>query len=544
MNTRLLRVPLAVLLIWFIAGCGDTTPATAPEVPGHTTQTLSIDVPDGLLPTATLSYTYMWEGHGVDSDRCDKVGEGEPGQRPPEGWMHWLFNTKGESGQARLVLSRDGEELGSFEPQAPLTAGNWHFFTPFFEIGDPRTLEAEVHLDEPGAYPLKLILSDYCAGIEKEKLVVTKTAETSFTREHFWDITKIVETDGGYFVNGTPKIWLYTDGSGDETATWTVDVTYEGYEDSDWLVQGEITVENTGTLEAVINSVDDVLAGTEITVDCGVDFPHALPPGETLTCTYDEAGYIEGKNVVTVTTERATYGPAKAYIVWGDPSQEINATVNVKDVSDLFGEEDLGSVTAPHGDSFTYDKVFTWEAYGADGCGSFQYGNVATIVETEQSAQATLKVNVQCFIDETAYAKGDATEYPLMPADGVEAFCDNGFNQWGWTNQIAEGEYNWNLWAGAGQCDTSRGELVGTVAVTYGADGSVSAVITLDEGYVLLEEHVYAGSTMFPQQRQGRRFVDTVAPGQYYIEGDLSGNIWVIIHGVVGLPDPDFGPDM
>lgn len=303
-------------------------------------------------------------------------------------------------------------------------------------------------------------------------------------------------------------------------------------------------MKNTGMLPAVITSVDDVLAGAAIPVDCGVEFPFTLPVGQILTCTYDEAGYVEGKNIVTVTTERATYGPAKAKILWGDPAVEVNSTVTVTDLSDLFGEVELGILNAPYGDSFTYDKPFAWADYGAEGCGSFVYENTATIVETGQSADATLKVNVQCFVDETTFAKGDDEGFGLIPADRVEAFCDNGFSRWGWTNQIGEGDYNWNLWAGAGQCDTANGDLVGTVAVTFGPDGFFSAVITLEGGYLLLEEHVYAGSTMFPQVRQGRRVVDTVAPGQYYIEGDLSGDIWVIVHGVVGMPDPTFGPPM
>jgi hypothetical protein len=52
--------------------------------------------------------------------------------------------------------------------------------------------------------------------------------------------------------------------------------------------------------------------------------------------------------VVTVTTERDTY-TAEAAIIWGAPDLEINKTVNIKDISDLFGEVDLGTVTAPNG---------------------------------------------------------------------------------------------------------------------------------------------------------------------------------------------------
>lgn len=40
MNTKLLRVPVAALLIWFIAGCGDTHTATAPEFDAQPTPTL------------------------------------------------------------------------------------------------------------------------------------------------------------------------------------------------------------------------------------------------------------------------------------------------------------------------------------------------------------------------------------------------------------------------------------------------------------------------------------------------------------------------
>lgn len=69
-----------------------------------------------------------------------------------------------------------------------------------------------------------------------EKLEVSKTAITYYTRTHKWGIEKFVTTEKEYMHEGVPKIWLYTDSSGDETATWTVDVTYGGYTDSDFKV--------------------------------------------------------------------------------------------------------------------------------------------------------------------------------------------------------------------------------------------------------------------------------------------------------------------
>ena len=357
-----------------------------------------------------------------------------------------------------------------------------------------------------------------------EQLDVSKTVDTSFTREHFWNIDKSVDTEDGWMLDGDAKIWLYIDGSGNETATWTVDVTYDRYEDSDFAVSGEITIENTG-FDAVITAVDDVLGGAPIDVNCPVEFPYTLPAGETLTCSYGEDGYIEGDNVVTVTTERDTYSDTKA-IVWDDPTTEINKTITV--IDDMYEVDPLWTVTAPNSATFTYTKDFAWEAYGTDGCGSFTYLNTATIVETGQSASATLKVNVQCYLDDTAYATMGDDAICFIPT----------FSNWGWTNPISEGEYTWPLYAGAAQCDPERGTHVGNVTVTY--NGGFDYGIVLFEGNVLMEEHVYAGSTPYPQVQRGRRTVDTVAPGQYYIEDDLSGGIYVIVHAVVMYPDPNF----
>jgi hypothetical protein len=142
-------------------------------------------------------------------------------------------------------------------------------------------------------------------------------------------------------------------------------VTYEGFEDSDHHVSGEITIENTGTLDAEITDIEDVLGGTTIDVDCGEDFelPYTLPVGETLTCTYveDVDGEIEGNNVVTVTTERDVYDATEP-IEWGEPDPELHAVVEVKDLSELFGLELLGTLDAAEYEkgaviNFDYDKV-------------------------------------------------------------------------------------------------------------------------------------------------------------------------------------------
>jgi hypothetical protein len=450
---------------------------------------------------------------GFEVDSCPTPPEGQ------EGWWGWHFVMPGNNFTSLTVTFQTAGTFSANPFPGDVFVAHPHNQHAYIWTPTSDTLLAgSATSDGSNTF---FNLSHVCAGPEDyEELTVTKTADTAYTRTHDWSIAKSVDPT---------EMWLYIDGSGDATATWTVDVAYEDYEDSGWNVSGDITIENTGTLDAEITSVNDVLAGTSIDVDCGVTFPHTLSVGETLTCTYSEDGYVEGSNVVTVTTERDEYS-ANADIIWGDPTTEINKTVNIEDISDLFGTVALGTVTAPNGHIFTYDKHFVWADYGADNCGSYTYNNTATIVETGQSASAVLKVNVQCYIYETAYAKGD-------PAT---CFIGNGFNNWGWTNPIGPSEYTWDLWAAAGQCDTSKGALVGSVTVVYDDDGDVTVTYNVGAPYSLKETHVYAGTTMFPVGKNGK---PTVAPGQYYNDGPFDGGqVYVIAHAVVGIPDPNFGP--
>jgi hypothetical protein len=232
-----------------------------------------------------------------------------------------------------------------------------------------------------------------------EELTVSKTVETSYTRTHEWDIEKWVETENGYTIeDDIPKIWLWEDESGDEWATWHVCVEYLGYEDSDFNVSGEVTIENTGTADAVITGVEDLLCGTAIDVDFGVTFPYTLGVGDTLVGTYDEDVadmVIDCDNVVTVTTERGEYGTSEP-VVWGDPDEEYLDIVDIEDDSDLFGLQFLGTLYADDYDEgdvecFTYDRFFAWADYSAPG--PYIYENTATIVQTGQSADARLVVN-------------------------------------------------------------------------------------------------------------------------------------------------------
>src|SRR5690606_15032981 len=49
-----------------------------------------------------------------------------------------------------------------------------------------------------------------------------------------------------------------------------------------------------------------------------------------------------------------------------------------------------------------------------------------------------------------------------------ECFSEYGFNRWGWTNRISDGNtYVFDLYGGAGQCNISKGTKTGTATVEY-----------------------------------------------------------------------------
>ncbi|WP_420322325.1 hypothetical protein [Flagellimonas sp.] len=123
---------------------------------------------------------------------------------------------------------------------------------------------------------------------------------------------------------------------------------------------------------------------------------------------------------------------------------------------------------------------------------------------------------------ETAFARGD---------NGNTCFLDEGFSRWGWTiGPLSEGaEESYEIYAAAGQCDINKGELVGTVDVSY-VGGDVTVTYNIDDDYTVDETHTYAGNGMFPTDKKGKA---TVAPGQYSIQENLSGDIYVIAHAVV-----------
>lgn len=110
------------------------------------------------------------------------------------------------------------------------------------------------------------------------ELEVAKDAKTSFDRTYTWEIEK--EHDAGDDCLILSEGQLYE-------VNYTVTVTAV-YEDDNWAVKGKITVKNPAPIDAVINSLKDVIVpgGIDADVKCNVEFPYTLKAKESFTCSY------------------------------------------------------------------------------------------------------------------------------------------------------------------------------------------------------------------------------------------------------------------
>jgi hypothetical protein len=178
------------------------------------------------------------------------------------------------------------------------------------------------------------------------------------------------------------------------------------------------------------------------------------------------------------------------------------------------------------------DGSFQSETAYGDGTRLVQKGNWSTWFSIGLTCTDEEPKLAAC---ETAFAFGDEL---------ATCFIDSGVistNRRGWFNgPIGTGSHSFDIYAGAGQCDLSKGTYVGSLSVSY--DGSVANVsYSMLPGFTMDETHLYVGSEPLP--RTNGQY--TVAPGQYgnihtlsgassdsFSISGLSGDIYVVAHSV------------
>ena len=312
--------------------------------------------------------------------------------------------TSNYSGQAYVDFS----QANYVEQNGTITVVDSNGQTWTFTESGSVTYEQTFHCDAPGVYEFENVVTIQETGRTATATVVVNCFDLQVSKDAFpsgginydWYIDKTV----------TPDYWqLFVGDSG--TSQYTISVFKEESSSSDgFFVEGAIQITNATPLDATLLDVTDIISpDLSVEVDCGVDFPFILLSGNSLQCSYqtelpDGADRV---NTATVTLQNYDYDymgtpytggttdfTAQVAITFGSGGGSSIEVVDSNGMAWVFS--DSGSVT--------YEHTFTCTEQGA-----FEYDNTATIVETGQSASAT--VYVECYALEVTKDVGtSATE--------------------------------------------------------------------------------------------------------------------------------------
>ncbi len=227
--------------------------------------------------------------------------------------------------------------------------------------------------------------SSYCN--PPASIAVSKTADPSYTRTFTWEIAKSV----------SPAVVNLFEGQ-NANVGYTVQITRTGQVDSGWQVSGTINVTNTGSVAVTINSVADSISGvaSPASVSCPVTLPTSLAANATLVCTYTSPlpDATQRTNTATVTYNGSSTATGTAAVTFGQPTTTVNGSVNVQDVynggtPETIGTNISGNTSIPYTRNVVCGSNLTY----VNGVATYPRLNTATIVETNQSANASMTVN-------------------------------------------------------------------------------------------------------------------------------------------------------
>jgi hypothetical protein len=237
---------------------------------------------------------------------------------------------------------------------------------------------------------------DVCVG---EDLMVKKDATPSFTRTYNWAINKSV----------TPS--QIDQLSGAATANYKVAVNQTGVSDSNWEVDGTITVTNPNdwepvTLTDVTDSIDN--GGTcSVTGDTAQTIAKSSSATLTYQCTYSsQPSPLSGTNTATATWDKSAAfttddtADGTASFAFGTPTKAVNQTITPEDTFNGGQTVQLCTLdtSSPCKLTGTDQSPFTSQTYSytrsftvtPGAC--VTYPNTADIKETGQTSSASVKV--------------------------------------------------------------------------------------------------------------------------------------------------------
>jgi hypothetical protein len=328
---------------------------------------------------------------------------------------------------------------------------------------------------------------------------------------------------------------------------------------------------------ATVNSVTPIENAQNETMDLQVDNSDA---GSTFSITLNGGLTLEGWCIEwNEPSIKGKQEGVKLYSTQGHPQwKELNYLMSVKDDIRANDPEitsrdiQVAIWELTDNPKFDVDKISEYKDIDPniynEGVAFFDIGKVKDIIDEvkdkvsdfindEIPGVTIIENNGQTILigNETAYAvKTISNGTEEVDGDYSHCFSEEiinnvSFSKWGWTNKISYGEYTFDLYAEAGQCDLGKGTKVGEVSVNYMNNGTLTVTYRITENssytdnpYSLIETHLYAGSDPYPK----KFWRYTVAPGLYghkanhnevneytYEIDGLSGDIYFIAHAVV-----------
>ncbi len=335
----------------------------------------------GLGSTPALANGQLnWDGNGITNGELDKIICGDPRT------IHWVFTLGGNNTVGSATLYVNGDAYTGTQQDE-----NFSFYSGWYNLSTLSTTTVYVvYTGETGKKP-NLNVSHGCPPLPLE---ITKTAETSYTRNWTWTIEKtadkndlgILEKNQIYEVNYVVKL----------NATSA---------DSNHIVQGTITITITNPynnpparIEGVTNELD--YSTSVIDIICDNDnneatpfggFPYDLAGGSSLTCSYktEVSGKNDSLDTATVIIDGVVPGnSATTTITWNGPSEELDECVTVTDTNSK-GPQEIEICVSDLEEGFyefSYALSFSKNLEEADvkwKCGQIEYQNTASFISND-----------------------------------------------------------------------------------------------------------------------------------------------------------------